>query len=53
MRHSRSIINMDTTNAKMMLGYMDDDDDEILDYDGNLDLSTDNEDEDEAESVQE
>ncbi|RUS80783.1 hypothetical protein EGW08_011453, partial [Elysia chlorotica] len=44
---------MDTTNAKMMLGYMDDDDDEILDYDGNLDLSTDNEDEDEAESVQE
>ncbi|GFR64636.1 cilia- and flagella-associated protein 74 [Elysia marginata] len=44
---------MDTTNAKMMLGYMDDDDDdEILDYDGNLDLSTDNEDEDEAESVQ-
>ncbi|GFO21947.1 cilia- and flagella-associated protein 74 [Plakobranchus ocellatus] len=37
----------------MMLGYMDDDDDEILDYDGNLDLSTDNEDEEEAESVQE
>merc|ERR1711963_788066 len=37
----------------MMLGYIDDDDDEILDYDGNLDLSTDNEDEDEAESMQE
>ncbi|XP_035828407.1 cilia- and flagella-associated protein 74 [Aplysia californica] len=42
-----------TANAKMMLGYIDDDDDEILDYDGNLDLSTDNEDEDEAESMQE
>lgn len=40
-----------TMNARMMLGYMDEDD-EILDYDdGNLDLSDDNEEEDEADSV--
>ena len=43
-----------TASAKEMLGYIDDVDDEILDFDdnGNLDLSSDNEDDEEAESVQ-